>query len=136
MNLLRDLQSTRRLAMIFVAHELPVARYMADWLAVMHLGRVVEFGRADEVFERPAHPYTQALLAAQPSYGQRRSERAVLSGELGAELDTHPHCRFANRCPRVIERCRVEDPRLVPELGDGHAVACFNWSLTPALGSA
>ena len=112
LNLLRDLQSTRNLAMIFVAHELPVARYMSDSLAVMHLGRLIEFGRADEVFARPAHPYTQALVAAMPSYGRQRSERAVLAGDAGAELDVHPHCRFSSRCPRALERCLSEDPVL------------------------
>jgi oligopeptide/dipeptide ABC transporter ATP-binding protein len=135
LNLLRDLQATRNLAMIFVAHELPVARYMSDWIAVMHMGRLIEFGRADELFDHPAHPYTQALLAAMPSYGQQRAERTTLPGDTSADLDTHPHCRFSRRCPRALDRCQAEDPVLRPEISPEHSIACFNWT-TAAAGSA
>ena len=128
LNLLRDLQTRRSLAMIFVAHELPVARYMSDRLAVMHRGRIVETGPADDLFEHPAHPYTRALLAAMPSYGQRRSERAPIPGDASIDTPDEMHaCRFAGRCPNVLARCREEDPVLAPEVGAEHLVACFNW---------
>ncbi len=128
LNLLRDLQTRRSLAMIFVAHELPVARYMSDRLAVMHRGRIVESGPADDLFEHPAHPYTRALLAAMPSYGQRRAGRATIPGDASIDLPEDGHaCRFAHRCPRALARCSAADPVLAPEVGPDHLVACFNW---------
>ena len=129
LNLLRTLQQERHLSLIFVSHELSVAHFMSDRIAVMHLGKVVELARADELFERPAHPYTQALLSAIPTYGRQRGRRLVLVGDLPSPIDPPAHCRFASRCPRRIDRCVEEEPPLVPEVGPGHEVACFNWTI-------
>src|SRR4051794_14327253 len=125
LNLLRTLQQERRLSLIFVAHELPVARYMSDRVAVMHLGKVVEIADADALFERPAHPYTQALLAAMPTYGQERHRKLLLHGELPSAVDPHASCRLASRCVRRLERCTQEEPAL-ERVAEGHVVACFN----------
>jgi oligopeptide transport system ATP-binding protein len=130
LNLLRDLQRQRRLSLIFVAHELPVARFMSDRIAVMHLGRIVELAAANELFDRPAHPYTQALLSAMPTYGQGAADRLVLSGDVPSPIDPPAVCRFASRCFRRIERCTEEDPELLPEVSAGHSLACFNWEIS------
>jgi oligopeptide/dipeptide ABC transporter ATP-binding protein len=129
LNLLRGLQRERHLSLVFVAHELPVARFMSDRIAVMHLGKIVELAAADEVFDRPAHPYTQALLAAMPTYGQARASRRALEGDIPSAIDPPACCRFASRCFRRIERCTAEEPPLAPVDGTGHEVACFNYEL-------
>jgi oligopeptide/dipeptide ABC transporter ATP-binding protein len=129
LNLLRDLQEARGLSMIFIAHELPVARYMADRLAVMHLGRLVELGQADQIFLQPAHPYTQALIAASPTYGRERGIRRTLSGEAPSPIDPPRACRFASRCPRRLSVCTTEEPDLSPVHDASHKVACFNWEV-------
>jgi len=128
LNLLSELQETRQLSMIFITHELPVARFMADRLAVMHLGRFVEVGAADEVFLSPAHPYTQALMAANPTYGRQRGTRPTLRGEAPSPIDPPVACRFAGRCPRRLDRCGHEEP-LLERFAGGHEVACFNFEV-------
>jgi oligopeptide/dipeptide ABC transporter ATP-binding protein len=131
LNLLRELQAARRLSMLFIAHELPVARHMSDRLGVMHLGRFVEVGDADEVFVRPAHPYTQALLGASPTYGRERGARPSLIGEPPSPIDPPAACRFATRCPRRVERCLNNEPELETVDDTSHRVACFNWLIEP-----
>jgi oligopeptide/dipeptide ABC transporter ATP-binding protein len=128
LNLLSELQETRKLSMIFITHELPVARFMADRLAVMHLGRFVELGGANDVFLSPAHPYTQALMAANPTYGRERGTRPTLHGEAPSPIDPPAACRFAGRCPRRIERCGLEEP-VLELFADKHEVACFNFEV-------
>ena len=109
--------------MLFVSHDLRVVRHLAHQVAVMYLGRVVEHGTADAVFERPQHPYTQALLRAAPVLTpQRRTTESALQGELPSPMRTVPGCPFHPRCPRVFDRCRTEPPALL--VRDGHATAC------------
>jgi peptide/nickel transport system ATP-binding protein len=127
LNLLRRLQRERNLALIFVAHELSVARYMSDRVAVMQLGRIVETGPSDAVFARPTHPYTQALMSAAPAYGQDVGERIVLAGDAPSPIDPPDACRFAGRCWRRLERCVASEPPLEPGPDDDQLVACFNW---------
>ncbi len=126
LNLLRRLQRERSLTLIFVTHELSVARYMSDRVAVMHLGQVVELAEADALFTRPLHPYTQALVSAMPTYGQGGGDRVVLHGELPSPIDPPRNCRFSSRCFRRIERCVQEEPQLVPAGDDARLLACFN----------
>ena len=115
--------------MIFVAHELPECcpATCPTGIAVMHMERSIEFGRADELFDHPAHPYTQALLAAMPSYGTAADRAHDTAGDTSADLDTHPHCRFSRRCPRALDRCQADRPRPRPEISPEHSIACFNW---------
>lgn len=123
LNLLLDMQARLGLAMLFVSHDLRVVRHLAHQVAVMYLGRVVEHGTADAVFERPQHPYTQALLRAAPVLTpQRRTTESALQGELPSPMRVVPGCPFHPRCPKVFDRCRTEPPALL--VRDGHATAC------------
>jgi oligopeptide/dipeptide ABC transporter ATP-binding protein len=128
LNLLLDLRERLRLAYLFVSHDLGVIRFLSHRVAVMYLGRLVEVAPTAELFRRPLHPYTQALLSAIPAIGDGTvsmfdQPARILEGELPSALDLPAGCRFASRCPRRFDRCRVEDPRLF-EAEPGHAVAC------------
>jgi oligopeptide/dipeptide ABC transporter ATP-binding protein len=128
LNLLVELRERLHLAYLFVSHDLGVVRFLSHRVAVMYLGRLVEVATTAELFKRPLHPYTQALLGAIPTIGDGTVSMfdqpgRILEGELPSPLDLPPGCRFASRCPRRFDRCRVEDPRLA-EAEPGHAVAC------------
>ncbi|HLG84739.1 MAG TPA: dipeptide ABC transporter ATP-binding protein [Bradyrhizobium sp.] len=124
LNLLRDLQQRLGLAYIFVSHDLAVVKHIADRVAVMNLGQIVETAATDALFASPRHPYTRALLSAIPVPKPRaKRSRIVLQGELPSALDPPAGCRFHTRCPYVIERCRLERPQLTAD-GTGHATAC------------
>jgi len=131
-NLLIDLQEEYGLAYLFIAHDLAVVERIADRVAVMYLGRIVEVGSREEILKNPLHPYTRALLQAVPIPDPARTRaRTVLRGDLPSPADPPPGCRFNTRCPEVIEVCRVDDPPLV-EVSPGHWVACH---LVPGTGS-
>ena len=124
LNLLADLQQEFGVAYVFISHDLAVVRHVADEVMVMYLGRVVEHGPAADVFARPRHPYTQALLSATPTVdAAQRRERIILKGELPSPLAPPPGCAFHTRCPWVQARCREAAPALEP-LGP-QRVACF-----------
>ncbi|MGH2767989.1 MAG: dipeptide ABC transporter ATP-binding protein [Actinomycetota bacterium] len=132
-NLLERLKAELGLAYLFVAHDLSVVRHIADRVAVMYLGRVVEVGAVDRVFGAPAHPYTQALLSAIPLPDPRRErkrQRIILEGDLPSPADRPSGCRFRTRCPKFAaldlerrQRCIDEQPALLPQGGD-HESAC------------
>ena len=125
LNLLMDLQEEFQLAYLFISHDLSVVRHIADEVMVMYLGRVVEQGPADAIFERPAHPYTQALLASTPAVDPgRRRRRITLKGEIPSPLDPPSGCAFHTRCSHATERCAGELPGLRPF--DGREVACHH----------
>ncbi|KOG42203.1 ABC transporter ATP-binding protein [Streptomyces decoyicus] len=133
LNLLDELKTRLGLSYLFVAHDLSVVRHIADRIAVMYLGRIVELGAADDVFAAPSHPYTQALLSAVPLPDPRKERertRILLSGDLPSPADVPSGCRFAGRCPKYAglndseqARCRDEDPATAV-LGTDHAAAC------------
>jgi dipeptide transport system ATP-binding protein len=123
LNLLLDLQRDLGIAYLFISHNLQVVRHIADTVMVMYLGKSVEYGPKRAIFDRPAHPYTRALLASTPVLDPKaRRERVALSGELPSPLDPPSGCAFHTRCPYAIERCRVEVPAL-EQLGEVQ-VAC------------
>ena len=132
LNLLRDLQDRLGLAYIFVSHDLAVVKHIADRVAVMNLGVIVETADAEALFAAPWHPYSRALLSAIPvPKPQAKRSRIVLEGELPSALNPPAGCRFHTRCPYVIARCRTEIPPLIAD-GTGHATACHRTAELPA----
>lgn len=135
-NLLGDLRRDSGVALLFIAHNLAVIRQLCDEVAVMYLGRIVEYGPADAIFTNPRHPYTQALLAAAPDPRQRRSERwLTLPGEPPSPLKPPPGCAFNPRCPFAEPLCSNERPQCIPRPADspGQLTAChFAERVTPA----
>ncbi len=126
LNLLRSLQQRLNLSYLFISHNLAVVEQMADRVLVMYLGRIVETGPVADIFARPAHPYTRALLDSIPSVDPSRRDRLKpISGEIPSALMRHPGCPFAPRCPRADDLCRTAMPPL-----DGHPgrrrAACFH----------
>jgi oligopeptide/dipeptide ABC transporter ATP-binding protein len=125
-NLLEDLQAELDLTYVLIAHDLSVVRHVSDRVAVMYLGKIVELGGRDDVYDRPLHPYTIALLSAVPRPDPRRRgrrERILLTGDVPSPLNPPPACRFHTRCWKAQEVCRTREPPLA-ELATGHRVAC------------
>jgi len=124
LNLLLDLQAEFRLTYLFVAHDLSVVRHISNRVAVMYVGRMVELAETGELFSRPKHPYTAALLSAVPEPDPRtRSQRIVLQGEVANPASPPGGCYFHPRCPHAIEVCRTQAPAW-QELSPGHFVGC------------
>ena len=133
-NLLDDLQDEFGLTYVFVAHDLSVVRHVSDRIAVMYLGKIMELSPAEELYSKPIHPYTAALLSAIPvpdPRENRKRARIVVTGEPPSPVDPPPGCVFHTRCPRARDVCKVEVPRL-SEYARGHVAAChFPISVTP-----
>ncbi|WP_395704147.1 ABC transporter ATP-binding protein [Aquabacterium sp.] len=127
LNLLVELQQRLQVAYVFISHDLGVVRHVADEVAVMYLGRIVEQGPRAHIFDNPQHPYTQALLSATPTVdAAARRQRIILQGELPSPIRPPGGCPFHTRCPEAIERCRSEAPSLQSLAAEGgHAVACL-----------
>ncbi|TYP90505.1 ABC transporter ATP-binding protein [Blastococcus xanthinilyticus] len=124
LNLLEDMKARYGLTMLFIAHDLAVVKNISDRVAVMYLGKICEVGTADAVYARPAHPYTNALLASVPRPDpEARAPSAPLEGDVPSPIDPPSGCRFRTRCPKAQERCAAEEP-LVREIGPDHFIAC------------
>ena len=129
LNLMKDLAKQLRLTYLIITHNLNIVGYISDRVAVMYLGNLVEVGATQQIFERPTHPYTLALLSAisEPDPRQKRSDqRLLLADEIPSPKNPPPGCRFHTRCPFAEERCRTEVPPL-EEIEAGHRVACHFW---------
>jgi peptide/nickel transport system ATP-binding protein len=132
LNLLADLRDSHQLALLFIAHDLSVVRFLAQRVVVLYRGQVMEAGPVEEVTQRPGHPYSIALTAAAPvpqpaEQARRRAAREALGvGTAGAAPPQAGGCPFAARCPLVTDICRTERPPLVPGDGTASAVACHH----------
>lgn len=123
LNLLMDLQEENNLTYMFVTHDLSVVRHISDDISVMYLGQLVETSPSGQLFERPLHPYTKALLSAIPSVDiDHPMKRIILKGEITSPINPHPGCRFAKRCPYAAKVC--EEPQKLEEIETGHFVSC------------
>ena len=126
LNLLEKLQSDLELSYVFIAHDLSVVRHIADEVAVMYLGKIVEIGSPEAVYGAPAHPYTKALMSAvpvpNPQAGVKR-QRIILTGDVPSPVNPPSGCRFRTRCLKVQDICSAEEPMLI-DRGQGHPVAC------------
>jgi peptide/nickel transport system ATP-binding protein len=124
-NLLVELQRELKLTYLFIAHDLKIVEYISTRVAVMYLGKIVELAGSEELYRRPRHPYTQALLSAVPVPDpDHQRARIILQGDVPSPLAPPPGCAFHPRCPHAFERCRRETPPLYA-LGNGHTAACF-----------
>ncbi len=124
-NLLQELQDELGLSYLFIAHDLSVVRHISDRVAVMYLGRIVEIGTCDQLFENPHHPYTQALLSAIPvPIPKQKKERVVLEGDVPNPINPPPGCHFHPRCRYATDACKTGAPPKTVEVSTGHQVAC------------
>ncbi len=124
LNLLMDLQQSRKIAYMFITHDLCVVRHISHDIMVMYMGQVVEYAPREELFKHHVHPYTVGLLNAIPTVdlSKRNRERHLLTGEVSNPIDPVPGCRFANRCPYASEKCK--EPQVLREIAPNHFVAC------------
>ncbi|HEX2773458.1 MAG TPA: ABC transporter ATP-binding protein, partial [Micromonosporaceae bacterium] len=126
-NLLKSLQTELGLSYIFIAHDLSVVRHISDRIAVMYLGKIIEIGTQEEIYERPTHPYTQALLSAVPVPDpEARAHRDVirLEGDVPSPANPPSGCRFRTRCWKAQDLCAREEPALISRDADPHLSAC------------
>jgi peptide/nickel transport system ATP-binding protein len=123
-NLMMDLQREKRLSYLFIAHDLAVVEHISHRIAVMYLGKIVEYADKRTLFTNPLHPYTEALLSAVPVPNPKlKREKRLLQGDVPSPINPPPGCAFHTRCPYAFDRCKVEAPKLV-ELTPGHGVSC------------
>ena len=125
LNLLKELQEKRNLTYIFVSHDMSVIEYICDRVAIMYLGKIVEIGTKEDIFNNPQHPYTKALLSAVPKADEAPGsrERIILEGDIPSPVNPPSGCVFRTRCPYATERCAKECPATT-DLGNGHQVSC------------
>jgi len=123
-DLMLDLRKELGLTYLFITHDLAVAKYISDRIAIMYLGKIVEIGDKKRLFSNPLHPYAQALLSAIPVPDPERKRKAIeLKGEVPSAINIPPGCRFHPRCPKAFDKCTIEEPVLV-NVGKDHLVAC------------
>jgi peptide/nickel transport system ATP-binding protein len=137
LNLLEDMKVRYGLTLVFIAHDLAVVKNVSDQVAVMYLGKLCELAPPDELFERPSHPYTKALIDSipQPDPTIEANDLGRLEGDLPSPLDPPSGCRFRTRCPRAEDLCAQAEPQIT-EVSDGHYVACHFPLETPVSISA
>ena len=128
-NLFSDIQKRLHVAYLFISHDLSVVRHVSDKIAVIYLGKIVEYGPVDRIFQQPLHPYTKSLLSVIPIPNptlMKSRRKIILSGEIPSPINPPSGCRFHTRCPYAKNRCREEEPELI-DAGHGHFVSCLFW---------
>jgi peptide/nickel transport system ATP-binding protein len=126
MNLMLELREEFGISYLYITHDLAVARYMCDRIAVMYLGKIVELGPTEEVIQNPLHPYTRALISAVPIPDPTVERQPIeIKGGVSKPIDPAPRCRFYERCPIATDRCAREDHPPLEDKGNGHLVACY-----------
>jgi peptide/nickel transport system ATP-binding protein len=131
LNLLRDMKARYGLTLVFIAHDLAVVKNVSDRVIVMYLGKICEVAPPDELYNRPAHPYTSILLASIPEPDPfREIPEDAISGDLPSPINPPSGCRFRTRCPKAQEICAEQEPE-IRQIGDGHYVACHFPDITP-----
>ncbi len=124
LKLILELKKEMNLTLLVITHDLAIAKYFADSVAIMYLGQTVESAKREQVFRNPMHPYTQSLFSSVPIPDpEQKRKRIVIQGDIPSAIDPPPACRFHTRCPYVFDRCRLEAPKLV-EREPGHFVSC------------
>ncbi len=123
-NLLKELKEKYNLTFLLITHDMSVIRYLADRIAVMYLGEIVEIGKTEDIFNSPLHPYTKALLSSVPEIN-KTNKKVILKGDLPSPADLPQGCKFHTRCPYVMEKCKHSIPQ---ETGANHKVKCFLFS--------
>lgn len=123
-NLLKDLKDKCNLTFLLITHDLSVIKYLADRVAVMYLGEVVEIGKTEEIFKKPKHPYTKALLSSVPQMTSKDVEKIILKGDLPSPANLPKGCKFHTRCPYVMPKCYEHVP-FNTEISNSHCVRCF-----------
>lgn len=123
-NLLKELKDGYNLTFVLITHDMSVIKYLADRVAIMYLGEIVEIGTTREVFENPSHPYTQALLSAVPKISGKESKREILTGDLPSPAHLPKGCKFHTRCPKCFDPCPISEPKNT-KLSETHFVKCY-----------
>lgn len=121
-NLLIQLKTNYNLTIMFISHDMNVIRHIADRIAIMYLGKIVEIGKTEKIFKEPKHPYTKALLDAVPNF--EKKQNIILSGDIPSPTNLPSGCKFHTRCANCMDKCKKEEPKLKKFL-DGHEAACF-----------
>ncbi len=135
LNLIQDLREQFQLSILFISHDLNVVKYLSHRVGVMYMGKLVEVAPVDELFEQPAHPYTQALLSAIPVASlHKKKDRTILEGDIPSPINPEPLCRFRTRCPKFHARCGEVEPQRI-HIGNDHFVVCHLASETAPSGS-
>lgn len=123
-NLLKELKEDYNLTFVLITHDMSVIKYLADRVAIMYLGEIVEIGTTREIFENPSHPYTKALLSAVPQISGKESQREILTGDLPSPANLPHGCKFHTRCPKCFAPCPISDPENT-KLSETHFVKCY-----------
>lgn len=123
-NLLKELKEKYDLTFMLITHDLSVIKYLADRVAIMYLGEIVEIGTVEDIFNNPKHPYTQALLSSVPNMDGKTSGKIILEGDLPSPANLPTGCKFHTRCPKTMMKCREFSPQNT-EIQSGHCVQCF-----------
>ena len=127
-NLLKKLQKERKLTYLFISHDLSVVKYISDKICVMYLGNMVEYGKNEDIFKNPLHPYTISLFSAVPNPNpDKKSKRIILKGDIPRQVNPPKGCKFSTRCPKCMEICKHIAPEY-KEIEEGHIVACHLFS--------